>query len=90
MDNEFKEQEYNWYCKNKKELIEYIEKAQQTLYDKPISIYDVCPDTVETDMSRGLWEQFPKLQAKEVAEAVEICLEKPYNINKIVIQKYGS
>ena len=50
----------------------------------------MCPDTVETDMSRGLWEQFPKLQAQEVAEAVEICLEKPYNINKIVIQKYGS
>ena len=90
MDSSLKEQEYNWYCKNKKELIEYIEKAQQDLYDNLIQIYDICPDTVKTDMSKGLWEQYPKLHADEVAEVVEMCFTKPYNINKIVMQKYGS
>ena len=53
MDSSLKHQEYNWYCKNKKALIEYIEKAQQDLFDKPIQIYDVCPDTVQTDMTEG-------------------------------------
>ena len=88
MDSSFKEQEYNWYCKNKKELIEFIEKSQQDLYDKPIQIYDICPDTVKTDMSEGLWEEYPKLLAEEVAECVEICFTKKFNINKIVLQKY--
>ena len=88
MDRSFKEQEYNWYCKNKKELIEYIEKSQQDLYDKPIQIYDICPDTVKTDMSEGLWEEYPKLLAEEVAECVEMCFTKKFNINKIVLQKY--
>jgi NAD(P)-dependent dehydrogenase (short-subunit alcohol dehydrogenase family) len=83
-------QEYNWYCRNKKALIEYIEKAQQDLYDNLIQIYDICPDTVKTDMSKGLWEEYPKLHADEVAEVVEMCFTKPYNINKIVMQKYGS
>ena len=90
MDSSFKEQDYNWYCKNKKELIEFIEKVQQDLYDKPMQIYDVCPDTVKTDMSDGLWEEFPKLHVDEVAECVEMVLTKPYNINKIVLQKYVS
>ena len=90
MDSSLKRQEYNWYCKNKKSLIEYIEKIQQDLYDKPIQIFDVCPDTVKTDMSKGLWEEYPKLQAQEVAECVEMCFTKPYNINKIVLQKYAS
>jgi len=90
MDSSLKQQEYNWYCKNKKSLIEYIEKIQQDLYDKPIQIFDVCPDTVKTDMSEGLWEEYPKLQAQEVAECVEMCFSKPYNINKIVLQKYVS
>ena len=89
MDSSFKEQEYNWYCKNKKELIEFIEKAQQDLYDKPIQIYDICPDTVKTDMSQGLWEEYPKLEATEVAECVDMCFSKKYNINKIVLQKYA-
>ena len=88
MDSSFKEQDYNWYCKNKKELIEFIEKVQQDLYDKPMQIYDVCPDTVKTDMSDGLWEEFPKLHVDEVAECVEMVLTKTYNINKIVLQKY--
>ena len=90
MDSSLKQQEYNWYCKNKKELIEYIEKCQQDLFEKPIQIYDICPDTVKTDMSEGLWEEYPKLQAQEVAECVDMCFTKPYNINKIVLQKYAS
>ena len=90
MDSSLKQQEYNWYCKNKKALIEYIEKIQQDLYEKPIQIFDVCPDTVKTDMSEGLWEEYPKLQAQEVAECVDMCFTKPYNINKIVLQKYAS
>ena len=73
--------------KNKKELIEFIEKAQQDLYDYPIQIYDVCPDTVDTDMSKGLWDEYPKLDAGDVAECVDMCFSKRYNINKIVIQK---
>ena len=89
MDSSLKEQEYNWYCKNKKELIEFIEKSQQDLYDKPIQIYDICPDTVKTDMSQGLWEEYPKLEATEVAECVDMCFSKKYNINKIVLQKYA-
>ena len=79
MDSSFKEQEYNWYCKNKKELIEFIEKSQQDLYDKPIQIYDICPDTVKTDMSQGLWEEYPKLEATEVAECVDMCFSKKYD-----------
>ena len=90
MDSSLKQQEYNWYCKNKKSLIEYIGKIQQDLYEKPIQIYDVCPDTVQTDMSKGLWEEYPKLHAQEVAECVDMCFTKPYNINKIVLQKYAS
>ena len=88
LDSSFKEQEYNWYCKNKKALIEYIEKAQQDLYYDPIQIFDICPDTVKTDMSEGLWEEFPKLDASDVADCVDMCFTKPYNVNKIVIQKY--
>ena len=87
MDSSLKRQEYNWYCKNKKELIEYIEKCQQDLFEKPIQIYDICPDTVKTDMSAGLWEEYPKLQAEDVAECVDMCFTKSFNINKIVIQK---
>jgi NAD(P)-dependent dehydrogenase (short-subunit alcohol dehydrogenase family) len=89
MDSSLKEQEYNWYCKNKKQLIEFIENAQQDLYEKPIQIYDICPDTVKTDMSKGLWEEYPKLQASEVADCVHMCFTKQYNINKIVLQKYA-
>ena len=90
IDSSLKVQKYNWYCKNKKALIEYIEKVQQDLYEKPIQIFDVCPDTVKTDMSKGLWEEYPKLEAQEVAECVDMCFTKPFNINKIVLQKYES
>ena len=89
IDSSLKKQEYNWYCKNKKELIEFIEKSQQDLYEKPIQIYDICPDTVKTDMSEGLWDEYPKLDAKDVAECVDMCFTKNFNINKIVIQKHA-
>ena len=87
IDSSLKKQEYNWYCKNKKELIEFIEQSQQDLYEKPMQIYDICPDTVKTDMSEGLWEEYPKLDVKDVAECVDMCFSKNFNINKIVIQK---
>ena len=86
-DEEFLDPEYVEYCKNKKNLIEYIEQLQQELLNKPLSIYDVCPDVVDTDMTKGLWEGLPKLKADEVAEAVRYCFESTFNVNKIVIQK---
>ena len=86
-DEEFSDPEYVEYCKNKKNLIEYIEQLQQELLNKPLSIYDVCPDVVDTDMTKGLWEGLPKLKADEVAEAVRYCFESTFNVNKIVIQK---
>jgi len=86
-DEEFLDPEYVEYCKNKKTLIEYIEQLQQELLNKPLSVYDVCPDVVDTDMTKGLWEDLPKLRAEEVAEAVRYCFESTFNVNKIVIQK---
>ena len=79
--------EYVQYCEIKKELIGYISELQDELLSKPLSVYDVCPDVVDTDMTKGLWEDLPKLTAKEVAEAVRYCFESTFNINKIVIQK---
>ena len=79
--------EYVQYCEIKKELIEYIASLQEELMSKPLSVYDVCPDVVDTDMTKGLWESLPKLTASEVAEAVRYCFEATFNINKIVIQK---
>ena len=79
---------YQEYKQIKKELIEYIGQTQQELIDKPLHIFDICPDTVYTDMTAGLWEEYPKLQPEDVAECVSLCLRtKDYNINKIVIQK---
>jgi NAD(P)-dependent dehydrogenase (short-subunit alcohol dehydrogenase family) len=78
---------YVQYCEIKKELIEYISELQDELLSKPLSVYDVCPDVVDTDMTKGLWENLPKLTAGEVAEAVRYCFESTFNINKIVIQK---
>ena len=86
-DEEMLDPEYVEYCKNKKTLIEYIEQLQQELLNKPLSVYDVCPDVVDTDMTKGLWEDLPKLKADEVAEAVRYCFESTFNVNKIVIQK---
>ena len=86
-DEELLDPEYAEYCKNKKILIEYIEQLQQELLNKPLSVYDVCPDVVDTDMTKGLWEDLPKLKADEVAEAVHYCFESTFNVNKIVMQK---
>ena len=86
-DEEFSDPEYVEYCKNKKTLIEYIEQLQQELLNKPLSVYDVCPDVVDTDMTKGLWEDLPKLRADEVADAVRYCFESTFNVNKIVVQK---
>ena len=88
--NEFKvwkKFEYVQYCEIKKELMEYINELQEELFEKPLSVYDVCPDVVDTDMTKGLWENLPKLKAQEVAEAVRYCFESTFNVNKIVIQK---
>jgi short-subunit dehydrogenase len=78
---------YVQYCEIKKELIEYIEELQQELISKQLSVYDVCPDVVDTDMIKGLWQDLPKLTAHEVADAVRYCFESTYNVNKVVIQK---
>jgi len=78
---------YVQYCEIKKELIEYIDELQQELISKPLSVYDVCPDVVDTDMIKGLWQDLPKLSAHEVADAVRYCFESTYNVNKVVIQK---
>lgn len=88
--NEFKiwdKFEYVQYCECKKELIQYINELQEELISKPLSVYDVCPDVVDTDMTKGLWENLPKLKADEVAEAVRYCFESTFNVNKMVIQK---
>jgi len=86
-DEDLQNPEYIDYCKNKKNLIDYIEELQQELLNKPLSVYDVCPDVVDTDMTKGLWEDLPKLKAVEVAEAVRYCFDSTFNVNKIVIQK---
>ena len=80
---------YKEYCQHKKELIEYIEDIQQELIKKPLSIFDICPDVVDTEMTDGMWEHWPKLEAKSVAEAVWYCFDSQskFNINKIVLQK---
>lgn len=79
--------EYSQYCEIKKELIEYITELQDELLTKPLSVYDICPDVVDTDMTKGLWDNLPKLTAQEVADAVRYCFESTYNVNKVVIQK---
>ena len=86
-DEDLSNAEYKDYCDNKKNLIDYIEELQQELLNKPLSVYDVCPDVVDTDMTKGLWEDLPKLKATEVAEAVRYCFESTFNVNKIVMQK---
>ena len=87
IDNTHNTPTYKEYCRLKKELIEYIEDIQQELVMKPLSVFDICPDTVDTEMSAGLWEEWPKLKTNEVAEAVRYCFESKFNINKIVLQK---
>ena len=88
--NEFKvwnKFEYVQYCEIKKELMEYITELQEELLEKPLSVYDICPDVVDTDMTKCLWENLPKLTAEEVADAVQYCFETTFNVNKMVIQK---
>ena len=86
-DEDLLNPEYKEYCENKKNLMEYIEELQQELINKPLSVYDICPDVVDTDMTKGLWQDLPKLKAVEVAEAVRYCFESTFNVNKIVMQK---
>ena len=79
--------DYNEYCWHKEHLIEYISDLQEDLFNKPLSVYDVCPDVVDTDMIKGMWGNLPKLKADEVADTVRYCFESPFNINKLVLQK---
>ena len=78
---------YQRYCDDKKELIDYIKELQDDLLPRPMSVYDVCPDVVDTDMTKDLWTSLPKLMPSEVAQAVEYCFESTFNINRIEIQK---
>ena len=78
---------YKEYSRHKKKLIKYIERIQQEILNQPLQIFDVCPDVVDTKMSKGLWTDVKKLDPKEVSKAVQYCLESKFNINKIVIQK---
>lgn len=89
-DSEHRTKTYLEYCKTKKQLITYIAELQQELLQpKTMSVYDICPDTVRTEMSKGLWEDYPKLRSSEVAECVDLVFSTTnYNINRIVIQKY--
>ena len=89
-DEDFDDADYQQYCDDKRELIGYIKKLQQDLLPRPMSVYDVCPDVVDTDMTKGLWTTLPKLTTKEVAQAVNYCFESTFNINRIVIQKNAS
>ena len=89
-DENFTDSRYVEYCLHKKNLIDCISNAQQELLMKPLSVFDICPDVVDTDMTEGLWEEWPKLKADEVAEAVRYCFESKFNINKIVLQKNAS
>ena len=86
-DHDISDDRYIQYCGLKRELIGYISELQEKLISKPLSVYDVCPDVVDTDMTKGLWEDLPKLRAQEVAEAVRYCFDSTFNVNKIVIQK---
>ena len=87
MDEDVKDKAYQDYCNDKEELITYVKELQQDLLPRHMSVYDVCPDVVDTDMTKGLWTNLPKLDPREVARAVSYCFESTFNINRIVIQK---
>ena len=89
-DEDFDDADYQQYCDDKQELIGYISELQEDLLPRPMSVYDVCPDVVDTAMTKGLWTTLPKLETKEVAQAVSYCFESTFNINRIVIQKNAS
>jgi len=82
--------DYNEYCWHKEHLIKYVSELQEELFNKPLSVYDICPDVVDTDMIKGMWQGLPKLKASEVAEAVQYCFESSFNVNKLVMQKNAS
>ena len=82
--------DYTEYCWHKEHLIKYVSELQEELFNKPLSVYDVCPDVVDTDMIKGMWQGLPKLKASEVAEAVQYCFESSFNVNKLVMQKNAS
>ena len=86
-DEEHYGADYNEYCWHKEKLIGYVSELQEELFNKPLSVYDVCPDVVDTDMIKGMWAGLPKLTAEEIADTVRYCFESTFNINKIVVQK---
>jgi len=86
-DDDLTHTDYQQYCDDKRELIGYIKVLQEDLLPRPMSVYDVCPDVVDTAMTKGLWTTLPKLTTEEVAQAVSYCFESTFNINRIVIQK---
>ena len=86
-DEDLADESYQQYCADKRELIGYIKELQQDLLPWSMSVYDVCPDVVDTDMTKGMWNTLPKLEPREVAQAVSYCFESTFNINRIVIQK---
>ena len=86
-DEDLVDERYQQYCADKRELIGYIKELQQDLLPRAMSVYDVCPDVVDTDMTKGMWTTLPKLEPREVAQAVSYCFESTFNINRIVIQK---
>jgi NAD(P)-dependent dehydrogenase (short-subunit alcohol dehydrogenase family) len=86
-DEHLADDQYRKYCDDKQELIGYIKQLQEDLLLKAMSVYDVCPDVVDTAMTKDLWTTLPKLKPKEVAQAVSYCFESTFNVNRIVIQK---
>ena len=86
-DDHFTDSDYQQYCNDKRELIGYIKELQEDLLPRAMSVYDVCPDVVDTEMTKGLWTTLPKLKPQEVAQAVSYCFDSTFNINRIVIQK---
>lgn len=86
-DEHLADEQYRKYCDDKQELIGYIKQLQEDLLFRAMSVYDVCPDVVDTAMTKDLWTTLPKLKPTEVAQAVSYCFESTFNINRIVIQK---
>jgi len=80
---------YKEYIIMKRDLIGYIASVQQQLIFKKLNVFDVCPDIVDTDMTKGLWTPYPRLSPADVAECVRLVLtQKKYNINQIVLHKH--
>jgi NAD(P)-dependent dehydrogenase (short-subunit alcohol dehydrogenase family) len=79
---------YKEYIKMKRDLIGYIARVQQELLFKKLNVFDVCPDIVDTDMTKNLWNDCPRLNSTDVAECVKLVLtENKYNINQLILQK---